>query len=191
MIEPPLNTAAPTTARREASRISALFHGHIIASSTDVIDIAPLGAPPQRYFPKTDVGMSYLRAVDTVGEGRGAVTRYTLYRDGEVVENAAWSYEQPGAALAGRIAFREGLVRYDVTPLEPGERAGVEEARSWDANHQPSRRDGGTDVGEVVRHTDSGSGASQAEHWTPNVSGPDDNRDPAAPAQPYKGTGSI
>ena len=29
------------------------------------------------------------------------------------------------------------------------------------------------DVNEVVRHTDSGSGASQAEHWAPNVSMPD------------------
>jgi uncharacterized protein (DUF427 family) len=189
MIEPPLNTIPPTTPRREASRISALFHGHIIASSTDVIDIATLGAPPQRYFPKADVGMSYLRPVDTIGDGQGAVTRYSLYRDGEIVENAAWSYDRPGNPLAGRIAFRDGLVRYDVTPLEPGERAAAEETRSWDANHQPSQR--GIDVDTVVRHTDSGSGNSQAEHWAPNVEGPDENRDPAAPAQPYRGTGSI
>jgi hypothetical protein len=30
------------------------------------------------------------------------------------------------------------------------------------------------DVDEVVKHTDSGSGASQAEHWDANVSMPDD-----------------
>ncbi len=29
-------------------------------------------------------------------------------------------------------------------------------------------------VAEVVRHTDSGSGSSQAEHWRANVSMPDD-----------------
>jgi hypothetical protein len=32
---------------------------------------------------------------------------------------------------------------------------------------------GRVDVDEVVRHTDSGSGSSQAEHWTPTVSMPD------------------
>lgn len=161
MIEPPLNAIPPTPPRREASRISALFHGHIVASSTDVIDIATLGAPPQRYFPKADVGMSSLRAVDTVGEGRGAVTRYTLYRDGEVVENAAWSYDRPGNPLAGRIAFRDGLVRYDVTPLAPRERPDAEEPRAWSTRRQPSQSE------------------------------PDENRDPAAPAQPYRDTGSI
>lgn len=30
------------------------------------------------------------------------------------------------------------------------------------------------DVDEVILHTDSGSGASQAEHWPPNVDMPDD-----------------
>jgi hypothetical protein len=30
------------------------------------------------------------------------------------------------------------------------------------------------DVDDVVLHTDSGSGASQAEHWPPNVDMPDD-----------------
>lgn len=207
MIEPTFNSAPPTPLRREALRISALFHGHIIASSTDVIDIAAPGSPPQRYFPKADVGMSSLRAVDTVEDARGTATRYTVYRDGEIIENAAWSYDQPGNALAGRIAFRDDLVHYDVMPLEPGERAQAAESRSWDANLQPSQRDGAiptnspdaapgggadaVDVGQVVRHTDSGSGRSQAEHWAPNVSGPDEDRDPAAPAQPYKGTGSI
>lgn len=28
-------------------------------------------------------------------------------------------------------------------------------------------------IDDVIQHTDSGSGASQLEHWTPNVEGPD------------------
>jgi hypothetical protein len=56
------------------------------------------------------------------------------------------------------------------------------------------------DVDEVVRHTDSGSGSSQAEHWAPNVSMPDaeawegdDIREdaPGTVSKPYEGTGSI
>lgn len=209
MIEPTATSAPTAPLRREALRISALFHGHIVASSTDVIDLAAPGQPPSRYFPRADVGMSSLRAVDTVRDERGTATRYTIHRDGEIVENAAWSYESPNAAyaeLAGRIAFRDDLVHYDVTPLEPGETAAAGETRSWDANLQPSQRDGATpanspdaapgggadavDVDAVVRHTDSGSGASQAEHWPTNRDGPDEVK-PGAPHRPYKDTGSI
>ena len=58
-----------------------------------------------------------------------------------------------------------------------------------------------TDVNEVIKHTDSGSGASQAAHWDANVSMPDDEAregdevredGPAPPlARPYEGTGSL
>jgi hypothetical protein len=49
------------------------------------------------------------------------------------------------------------------------------------------------EIEDVVRHTDSGAGASQAEHWPPNQSGPDDVEEakPAAPDKPFKDTGSI
>ncbi len=46
------------------------------------------------------------------------------------------------------------------------------------------------EVDEVVRHTDSGSGASQAEHWPPNVDAPEAAK-PGAPDKPFDGTGSI
>jgi hypothetical protein len=36
------------------------------------------------------------------------------------------------------------------------------------------------DVDEVIRHTDSGAGTSQAEPWKPNVSPPEDEPDDAA-----------
>jgi len=133
---------------RETARVSALFHGHIIASSTDVIIVLKPGQPPVRYFPQTDVGMSSLRAVDTVEDEIGEATRYTVYRDGEIIENAAWSYASPQADysdLAGRVAFRDGLVKYDVEQLGPGEPDPVVRAKpSWDANMQPGQRDGPT-----------------------------------------------
>jgi hypothetical protein len=48
----------------------------------------------------------------------------------------------------------------------------------------------------VVRHTDSGSGASQAERWPPTVDMPDADRPDVDGAardvdQPYKGVGAI
>jgi hypothetical protein len=47
------------------------------------------------------------------------------------------------------------------------------------------------EVADVVRHTDSGAGASQAEHWPPNQAGPEDEAKPEAPDRPFKDTGSI
>ena len=41
------------------------------------------------------------------------------------------------------------------------------------------------EVAEVVRHTDSGAGASQAEHWPPNQPGPQDEVKPDAPDKPF------
>ncbi len=46
------------------------------------------------------------------------------------------------------------------------------------------------EVGEVVKHTDSGSGASQAEHWPPNVDEPKEAK-PGTPDKPFEDTGSI
>ena len=46
------------------------------------------------------------------------------------------------------------------------------------------------EVGAVVRHTDSGSGASQAEHWPATVE-PEEEAKPGAPDKPFEGTGSI
>lgn len=46
------------------------------------------------------------------------------------------------------------------------------------------------EVAEVVRHTDSGAGASQADHWPPNQPGPAETN-PDAPDRPFKDTGSI
>jgi hypothetical protein len=46
------------------------------------------------------------------------------------------------------------------------------------------------EVAEVVQHTDSGAGASQAEHWPPNVE-PEEEAKPSAPVKPYEDTGSI
>lgn len=199
MIEPTLNTGPATasnaaTVRREAGQVTALFHGHTIASSRDV-----LVCDGQRYFPRADVGLSFLRAVDTAQDARGTATRYTVYRDGEVIENGAWSYDAPTTGygdLTGRIAFRDDLVRYDVSPLD----GAAPETRSWDTANEPSQRDGAPDaaplntrpagVDEIVRHTDSGSGSSQAERWAPNVEGPD-AVEPGATDRPYRDAGSI
>jgi uncharacterized protein (DUF427 family) len=169
MIDHPPPTSPFSHTEREAVRVQALFHGHLLASSDDVLVLKTPGRPETRYFPRTDVSSAFLRQTDVIGGGRDAATWYSLQRDGDIVENAAWSFETPDSAfhaLAGRIAFREGVVDYAIAPL------------------------GHDDIDEVVRHTDSGAGASQAEHWTSNVE-PSSDGEPGAPQRPYNGVGSI
>lgn len=199
MIEPTFDSSndSPTLGgvRREAARVTALFHGHTIASSTDVMTL-----DHQRYFPREDVGLSYLRAVDTHQDERGTATRYTIYRDGEVIENGAWSYDATNegfTALAGRVAFRDDLVSYDVSSLDG---APQDDGRSWNQANEPSQRDGAPDAAplegksaEFVRtalHSGSGLSSSEDDNGEPNVIGRED-RAPGAPDQPFKGTGSI
>ena len=181
------NTDHSITCSREAGRIEVLFEGHEIADSADVLLLQEASYPPVRYFPRSDVAMAFLRKTDKVTHCpyKGDATYYTIYRDGQIIENAVWSYEDPlpgVSQIAGRLAFYPQHVAFKQAGLT------VAETRT-------------VDVDDVVRHTDSGSGASQAEHWASNVSMPDDEAwegdtleedgGPQAADRPHQGTGSI
>ncbi|KRA76379.1 hypothetical protein ASD89_01290 [Caulobacter sp. Root656] len=96
---------------RERTRVRALFEGHDIADSDDVVVVRETGRPPVRYFPRKDVFMVFLRQTDTVTRhpDKGEAHHFTIYRDQHIVDDVAWSYAAPSAAfadIAGRIAFR-------------------------------------------------------------------------------------
>ena len=104
---------------RERTRVRALFEGHDIADSDDVVVVREAGRPPVRYFPRQDVFMMFLRQSDKVTQNpdKGDARYFTIYRDQHIVENVAWSYEAPNAAfadIAGRIAFRHEDVDFQV-----------------------------------------------------------------------------
>ena len=181
------NPDHPITCSREAGRVEVLFEGHEIADSADVLVLKEADSAPVRYFPRSDVAMDFLQKTDKVTHcpHKGDATYYTICRDKQIIENAVWSYEMPFpgvSQLAGRLAFYPEHVEFKRAGLTPAETRAL-------------------DVDDVVRHTDSGSGSSQAEHWAPNVSMPDDEawegddiRDDGGPetlARPYQGTGSI
>jgi uncharacterized protein (DUF427 family) len=181
------NQEHPFTCSREPGRVEVLFEGHEIADSDDVLLLREADGPPVRYLPRSDVAMDFLHRSDTVTRCpyRGEATHYVIYRDAKVIEDAAWSYENPPPGfgqLAGRLAFDPDHVDFKRVGLTPAETRAL-------------------NVDDVVRHTDSGAGASQAEPWTANVSMPDDAawegddiRDDQAGEtldRPYQGTGSI
>ena len=169
----------PITLERERARVRVLFEGHEIADSGDVIVLREAGYPPVRYFPRDDVRMMFLRRTDKVSHCpyKGDAAYFTIYRDAQVIENAVWSYEDPYPAvgdIGNRVAFYPEHVEFQVGALSAADTEAADTI----------------DVDEVVRHTDSGSGSSQAERWAPTVEVPDAVAEPAVD-QPYRGTGSI
>jgi uncharacterized protein (DUF427 family) len=112
-------TASPVTFTREPTRVRALFEGHDIADSDDVITVRAEGHPPVYYFPRKDVFMVFLSQTDKVTRNpdKGEARYFTIYRDQHIVDNVAWSYESPHApfaAIAGRIAFQPAHVEIQV-----------------------------------------------------------------------------
>ncbi len=143
----------PITLSAAPGPMEALFEGHLIARSEDVLMLAEADYPPVAYFPRADVEMAVFAKTErnTHCPYKGEASYYSLERDGRVAENVAWSYEEPYPAMAaikGRLAFYPNVV---VLKAEGGTRPTVD---------------------ETVRHTDSGGGASQAAPWPPNIKAP-------------------
>jgi uncharacterized protein (DUF427 family) len=140
-------------------RVRVLFHDHLIADSRNVLVLKEAGYKPVYYFPRDDVAMAYMARTDrtTHCPYKGDASYYTLRRDGQMLENAVWTYESPFdqmSAIKDRLAFYPNLVDiYEVD--DAGERIAAEAA-----------------VDDAILHTDSGAGTSQREHWEPNVSRP-------------------
>ncbi|HEY5105557.1 MAG TPA: DUF427 domain-containing protein [Caulobacteraceae bacterium] len=137
-------------------RVRAHYRTHVIADSADVLALREAGYRPVFYFPRSDVSMEYLSRTqrDTHCPYKGHAAYFTLMMDGAIAENAAWTYEGPYPAMAaidGRIAFFPNAVD-------------IQEAEVVAAGATPD---------EVVRHTDAGAGASQAEHWPTTAPNPD------------------
>ncbi|MFT4251379.1 MAG: DUF427 domain-containing protein [Caulobacter sp.] len=184
------NPDHPIACARETGRVRALFSGHEIADSDDVLVLREADYPPVRYFPRGDVAMAFLRKSDktTRCPHKGVATYYTICRDGRIVEDAVWSYEAPLQGMeriAGRLAFYPQHVDFQNEALSAAEPAAIPGAAPR----------GARDIDEIVRHTDSGAGTSQAEHWEANVSMPDDEAwegdEDQRIGRPYHGTGSI
>ena len=166
----------PITIEPAPTRVRALFEGHEIADGDDVLVLREANYPPVYYFAREDVRMAFLRRTDKVTRCpyKGDANYFTIYRDASVVENAVWTDEAPFPAvarIANRVAFYPEYVTF--------ERGAPVAARAEAAR-----------VDDVVRHTDSGSGASQAPHWAPNVSMPDPEKTEHDVDKPSSGLGS-
>lgn len=92
------------------ARARVLFEGHELADSGRALMLSEPGLPDAWYFPPEDVETAFLRRNDhvTVSPWGGVASWYTILRDAKVIEDVAWSYDQPfdeAAVIAGYIAF--------------------------------------------------------------------------------------
>ncbi len=154
----------PITLTPATRRWRGKFAGHVIADSAEAIVLQEASYPPVVYFPRKDVSMEYMHRTDhhTHCPYKGDASYYTLQMDGNFAENGVWTYEQPYPAMAAI----EGMVAFYPNQVEV---YSVDDA-AVNPHHKDSDR---SDIDAAVLHTDSGSGASQREHWPPNVEGPE------------------
>ncbi len=155
----------PIAVEAPKNRWRAFFAGHVIADTDDALVLREADLAPVVYFPRGDVSMEYFTRTDHVTHCpyKGDAAHYSLYMDGELVEKAAWTYEDPYPAvgeISGRIAFYPQVEVYSVDDAEVNPHHHDE----LQAEHET--------VDDVILHTDSGSGFSQREHWKPNTDGP-------------------
>ena len=168
----------PLTIEPSRQCVRAAFERHVIADTDDALVVREADYPPVYYFPMEDVDMEFMSQTQhaTHCPYKGDASYFTIYRDGKLIENAVWSYEDPFPAvgqIGNRVAFYPEHVDFELGDLTAAETKAA------------------FDVNEVVRHTDSGAGTSQAEHWPPNVDMPDPDRIERDVDQPYKGVGSL
>ncbi len=112
-------------------RVRAMFAGHVIADTTNGLTVHERGRRPMHFFPAGEVETGYLgktaeRVFDPL---KGEASCYTLVMDGEILERAVCSYEDPlpGAeALRGYMCFAEG--HFEIYELTPGDMAAAPRA---------------------------------------------------------------
>lgn len=161
----------PITLEAAANRWRARYAGHVIADTADALILREAAYPPVIYFPRDDVEMGFVSRTDRGSHCpyKGDASYFTVGMEGQLAENAVWSYEQPYPAMQaieGRLAFYPDKIEvYEIAEAatdpqaKPAAKAGRDE-------------DFAITVDDVVQHTDSGSGSPQREHWPANVTTP-------------------
>ena len=112
----------PITITPAAKRMRVKIHNHVIADSADVQILQEASYPAVAYFPRADVEMGFMAktAHSTHCPYKGDASYFTLHIEGDIKENAVWSYETPYPAMEtikDHVAFYPNQVEiYAVDP---------------------------------------------------------------------------
>ena len=100
----------PISIVRNTARVVVKLDGRVIADTRDALTLREASYPPVQYIPREDVDLSLLQRTDHASHCpyKGDASYYSIPLGGERSRNAAWTYENPHAAVAeikGRLAF--------------------------------------------------------------------------------------
>ena len=117
----PIGDSARLDIRSDPMRVRAMFAGHVIADSDQVLILRRAGQPDLRFFPRDDIEMSYLGETgqSLSDPDLGEATCYTCVMDGQIVERAVCAFNSPpqrAERLTGRLCLAEGVFEiYELT----------------------------------------------------------------------------
>jgi uncharacterized protein (DUF427 family) len=132
----------PISMSTNPRRVRGRVENHVLADTADALTLLEADLPPVQYFPRTDVETGFLSQTDKVTECpyKGRATHYSMLVNGDLLENCAWSYEDPYAAvqdIRGRIAFYPDKVEvYEIDEAEGDERRADAAVERWPAPNE-------------------------------------------------------
>ena len=112
----------PITIALNPRRVRVEVDGHVIADSAAALTLKEASYPAVQYIPREDIEMSFFSRTDksTNCPYKGDASYFTSKIDGDLLENVAWSYEDPYPAMEqirDMLAFYTDKVRvYEVDP---------------------------------------------------------------------------
>jgi uncharacterized protein (DUF427 family) len=122
----------PITIEASRKRVRAAYDDHVIADTGDALILRESTYPPVYYFPKAQIEMGFFARTDhaTHCPYKGDASYWSIMMDGDLAENAAWSYEDPfptAMAIKGHLAFYPNKVEvYELDEAElEGKSAGA------------------------------------------------------------------
>lgn len=113
MTKPILQPSArhPITVEPTGRHVTVRVNGEVVADTDNALTLQESTYPAVQYIPLADVNRDLLRATDTATycPYKGDASYYSVVTpDGQTVDDAIWTYEQPYDAvgvIAGHIAF--------------------------------------------------------------------------------------
>jgi uncharacterized protein (DUF427 family) len=93
-----------------AGRVVVRWRGHVVADTTQALELREAAYPPVLYLPREDADMRLMRPSPrhTTCPHKGEASYFNLGDEDASDDNAVWCYETPRAdvaAIAGRLAF--------------------------------------------------------------------------------------
>jgi len=101
----------PITIAAAKGRTKVRWKSAVIVDSSAALDLKETSYPVVKYIPRADADMRLLRRTNhtTHCPYKGDASHFSIVVDGQVSENAVWSYENP---LPGVAAIKEHLAFY-------------------------------------------------------------------------------